>query len=583
MIVKCTGLIDDTVSVIIGGEAGQGVSRSGILLGKALMRAGFHCYGRIDYPSLIRGGHNFYQLRASAREVHCPSPRADILVALNKESVLLHIDDLNPEGGVIYDENVSFESGEVTRDDLTFYPIPFTNIVKEIGGPTIMRNTVALGSAAALIGLDMNLLKDIVSETFKGRDRIIEMNHEAIQRGWQKVIEFDYSFKCGVEAGERPERIWVTGNEAVALGAIQAGCKFFAAYPMTPASAALHYLIAHEEETGMVVLQPESEIAAICMTVGASFAGVRAMTATSGGGFALMIEGLSFSAMTETPIVTMLAQRPGPSTGLATYTAQADLFFAVFGGHGEFQRIVVAPGDMEECFHLTAEAFNLADRFQIPVIILTDKALIENHKTSATFDTSSYKIDRGKLVDSWESNEEYLRYKFTDDGVSPRAVLGTENAVVLVQSNEHTERGFVTSKPKATKEMMDKRFRKVPHIRDAVEQLEPVKVYGDEDPDVTLFGWGSTKGPVLEAIGMLSKKGVKTRFVQVRFMEPFPSGITQYLEGACVLFETNRSAGLGTLIKFNTGFEFQHVALKYDGRPFFADEIVDKVMEVWTC
>ena len=331
---KCTGLIDDTVTIGIGGEAGQGVGRSGMLLGKSLMRAGFHAFGNIDYPSLIRGGHNYYTIRTSQRKVTSILDKPDLVVALNKETILIHQNEVNPGGGIIYDSKEKMGESELARTDIEYYPIPLADVVKELGGPDIMRNTVALGAVTALVGLNPEHLKEIVSETFEGRERIIKMNMDAIDRGWERVIEFDYGFSCSMEAGGRPKRMWLTGNEAIALGAVAAGCKFYPAYPMTPASPVLHYFTGHEVETDTAVIQTESEIAAMCMTVGASFAGVRAMTSTSGGGFCLMTEALSMAAITENPVVVMLGQRPGPSTGLATYSAQGDLLFAVYGAHG---------------------------------------------------------------------------------------------------------------------------------------------------------------------------------------------------------------------------------------------------------
>jgi 2-oxoglutarate ferredoxin oxidoreductase subunit alpha len=575
---KCTGLIDDTVNIGIGGEAGQGVGRSGMLLGKALMRAGFYAYGNIDYPSLIRGGHNYYTIKTSHRKVTSILEKPDLVVALNKETILLHQDNVNPGGGVLYDSNEKIEERELTRSDIQYYPVPFTDVVKELGGPNIMRNTIALGAVTALIGLEPDILKDVVSETFEGRDKIIKMNQDAISRGWEHVIEYDYGFKCSMESGSRPGRMWLTGNEAVALGAVAAGCNFYAAYPMTPASAVLHYFTGHDE-TDSVVIQTESEIAAMCMTVGASYAGVRSMTATSGGGFCLMTEGLSFAAMTETPIVVMLGQRPGPSTGMATYSAQADLLFAVYGAHGEFQRIVLAPGDIEECYYLSREAFNLAERFQIPVILLTDKDLVESHETVPKFKAEQV-IDRGKLLNKWNSEEEYNRYRFTEDGVSPRAIPGTKNALIFANSNEHVERGFTTSNALPAAMMIDKRFRKVPYIREAVAGLEPIKVYGSDKPDITMVCWGSTKGSILEAMRKLESEQVASRLVQVRVMEPFPENLAMYLTGKTILFENNRSAELGTLIKLNTGYSFKHFGLKYDGRPFEPNRIVSKVKEV---
>ena len=574
---SCTGLIDETVTIGIGGEAGQGVGRSGMLLGKALMRAGFYVFGNIDYPSLIRGGHNYYTIRTSHRKVTSILEKPDLVVALNKETILLHQDEVNSGGGIIYDAKADIDEGEFTRTDIDYYQVPLTEVVEELGGPDIMRNTVALGSAAALIGLNVDYLEEVISETFEGREKIIAMNHDAVRKGWEYVIEFDYGFNCSMEAGQRPERMWLTGNEAVALGAVAAGCSFYSAYPMTPASPVLHYFTGHDVEADTAVIQTESEIAAMCMVVGASYAGVRAMTSTSGGGFCLMTEALSLAAITESPAVIMLGQRPGPSTGLATYSAQSDLLFAVYGAHGEFQRIVLAPGDAEECFYMTREAFNLAERFQIPVIVLTDKNVIESHETVDKFSIEQV-IDRGKLIREWAETEEYKRYKFTEDGVSQRAVPGTRNALVLANSNEHIERGFSTSKSGPTVAMVDKRFKKTHYIEEAVAGLEPVKVYGEENPDITIFGWGSTKGPAFEAMRMLEGEGVSTRFVQVRYMEPFPD-LTQYLKGTTILFENNRTAELGTLIKLNTGYDFEHIGLRYDGRPFDPNEIAEKVRE----
>lgn len=501
-------------------------------------------------------------------------------MALNSESVLLHLGEVNRGGGVIHDEKDQLEDGLGSDGGVSIFPVPMTDIVKELGGPDIMRNTVGLGAAAALIGLDAGVLKTVVAETFEGREKIIQMNSEAVQRGYAHVEEQNLGFSCGVEPGDRPDRLWLTGNEAVALGAVAAGCRFYSAYPMTPASPVLHYLAGHDEENGIAVIQTESEIAAAMMAVGASYAGLRSMTGTSGGGFCLMTETLSLAAMSETPLVVMLGQRPGPSTGLATYSAQGDLLFAVYGAHGEFQRIVLAPGDAEECFYLTAEAFNLAERFQVPVILVTDKALVESSQTTDVFDLSKVRIDRGKLVETWAGPGGYMRYGDEEDGVSPRATPGTENILVPANSNEHAENGLSTSKSDQVVKMIDKRFRKVEHIRDAVDKLSPIRVYGDRRPDVTLVGWGGTKGPALEALRMLGEEGVRARFVQVVFMEPFPSGLERHLKGACILFEDNRSAQLGTLIRLNAGYSFKHVGLRYDGRPFDPGEIRDKVKEV---
>ena len=583
---SCVGLKDDTISFLVGGEAGQGITRSGSLLGKALMRAGLQVFGMNDYPSIIRGGHNFYTLRVSEREVHSPADTVDLLIALNKETVLLHLDDLSEGAGIVYDLGIEFDEEELGRDDVELYPVPLTEIVKEIGGVQIMRNTVALGAAAALLCFDPEIIKEVIADAFPGRDKIIEQNARAIDMGFDYVKEnYGDGFPCRLESSEATSKIMLTGNEAVALGAIRAGCRFYSAYPMTPASGVLHYLAGKDIETEMVVVQAESEIAALNMVVGASYAGVRSMTATSGGGFCLMTEAFGLAGATETPVVVMLGQRPGPSTGMATYTAQADLLFAVHTSQGEFPRVVVAPGDVEGCFYRTMEAFNLAEKYQVPAIILTDKFIVESHKSAEPFDPERVPIERGSLLvtDEWTSEERYKRYKITESGVSPRILIGTKGATVLANGNEHDEYGYTTTDPGKVVAMAEKRFRKREPLAEEVSDLEPVEVFGDPNPAVTLVGWGSTKGPALEAMRMLRGRGVKSRFIQVVYMEPFPAEELRGLlkgGGEFILFETNMTAQLGKLIKLNTGFVFEHVALKYDGRPFNPGEICARVEEV---
>ena len=584
---KCFGTRDNSVSFLVGGEAGQGVTRSGSLLGKAFMRGGFHVFGANDYPSVIRGSHNFYVLHVSHEEVHSQADTIDLLLALNKETVILHEQDVRVGGGVIHDEQTEFSEGELERGDIRFFPIPLSAIIDEIGGSPIMRNTVALGASIALVGFDVQIMKGVILDTFVGRGDIVEKNHKAVEMGHDYAKEHygdDFGYRLE-PFKETRNRIMLTGNDAVALGAVQAGCKLYAAYPMTPASPILHYLAAHDVDNNMVVIQSESEIAALNMVVGASYAGLRAMTATSGGGFCLMTEALGLAAMTETPIVLMVGQRPGPSTGMPTYSAQSDLLFAIHASQGEFPRVVVAPGAVDECFYRTMEAFNLAEKYQIPVIILTDKYLIESHKSTESFDAGRIGIDRGdlRIIDEWTEDEEYGRYRITDGGVSPRILPGTKGATVLANSNEHLEYGYTTIEPEKVVTMVEKRFRKQEALKEEIEALEPVRTFGAEDAEVTLVGWGSTRGPILEALKMLRRNSVKARFVQVVYMEPFPvKEIGEILkgDGKFVLFETNRTAQLGSLIKLNNGFTFEHVALKYDGRPFTPGEIYAKVKEV---
>jgi 2-oxoglutarate ferredoxin oxidoreductase subunit alpha len=571
------------VSFLIGGEAGQGITRSGSLFGRAFMRGGFHVFGMNDYPSIIRGGHNFYVLRVSCNKVHSHADEVDLILALNKETALLHVEELSAGGGIVYDRKIEFEEDDL-REDIRLYPVPFTEIVKEIGGVSIMRNTVALGAAAALAGLPPEHLKSVIVDTFAGREGIIEANHRAIDMGFDHAKERFEDFSILKARGENDSQIMLTGNDAVALGAIQAGCKFFAAYPMTPASPVLHYLISRELETEMVVIQAESEIAAINMTVGAAYSGVRAMTATSGGGFCLMTEGLGLAGATETPIVVMLGQRPGPSTGMATYTGQGDLYFALHASQGEFPRVVLAPGDVEECFYRTMEAFNLAEKYQVPAIIMTDKYLIESHMSTNSFNTAMVPIDRGELLESkeWTGDKDYKRFEITETGISPRIILGTRGTKMLANGNEHDEYGYTTIDPIKVVAMADKRFRKKGYLVEEVSRMEPVKTYGDDEPEIILVGWGSTKGPALEALKILREDGIRTKFVQIVYIEPFP---TKELQGALgetkkILLETNVTGQLGRLIMEKACLGFDKIYLKYNGRPLNPGEIVSVVKEV---
>jgi 2-oxoglutarate ferredoxin oxidoreductase subunit alpha len=578
----CSGLRDDTVNILIGGEAGQGITRSGTLLSDALMRSGLHVFGTNEYPSLIRGGHNYYQLRTAARPVFSQTENLDVLVALNMETVRIHASELNPGGDILVDETLELNQGELGREDLHLYKVPMTSTVKALSGPDIMRNTVALGAVFRLLDLEETTLTEVISSTFK-KAEIREINVKAVQSGYKFAKENLSKFNCTIKSPSEINRLLLTGNDALALGAVSAGLKFFSAYPMTPASPILDWMINKGSRAGVVAVQAESELAVINMVVGASYAGVRAMTATSGGGFSLMSEALGFAAMSENPIVINIGQRPGPSTGLATHSAQADLLFAIHAGQGEFPRIVIAPSDIEECFQLTKQAFNLAEKYQIPAIILTDKYLAESERDVESFHEELIPVDRGKLIPIEERSVPYKRYELTDDGVSPRLIPGTLGAVVNSTSNEHKETGYSTSIPNAVTDMVEKRFRKTPHIAEEVEGLNPIRIFGDDDASITIVSWGGNKGPILEAMIELRNGGLKTRLVQVVYMEPFPAKKMQeeiHKTRKNILIECNVTAQLGQLIKMHTGYTFDHVGLRYDGRPFNPSDIIRKVMEV---
>ncbi len=580
-------LIVNKISVLIGGEAGAGITRSGFLFAKACLRGGLHVFGTNDYQSLIRGGHNFYIVRADAEEVYSQADTIDLLLALNKETILLHKDELVPGGGIVYDaEAIVLSDEELGRDDLKLYSVPLIEIVKELEGELIMQNTVALGAAVALLDYDLKILNAVLRDTFK--PKVAELNVKAAKKGYDYAQEnyaddFDYRLQRTALAGKR--KIFLTGNEAIGLAAIRAGCKFYAAYPMTPATPLLHFLAPLDREYSMIVMQAESEIAAINIIAGASFAGVRAMTATSGGGFCLMSEGLGMIGMTETPVVIMLAQRPGPSTGLPTYTGQGDLRFVIHASQGEFPRVVIAPGDVKECFYETLEAFNLAERFQMPSIIITDKYLVESHGDTKPFEENRIRIDRGLLLtdDKYMREEEYLRHKFTEDGVSPRLMPGTIGAIVRTSANEHDEHGFTTDDPELTTKMAHKRFEKLDALAKYLKNYETTKFYGPEDADATILAWGSTKGPIREAMKILSKEGVKVNYLQIIYLTPFPvDRVQKILKSAktTVVVENNKTSQLSSLINEHLLMDIEHKILKYDGRPFNPRELSQRIKEV---
>jgi len=581
-------LIANRISVMIGGEAGAGINRSGFLLAKSCLRGGLHVFGTIDYQSLIRGGHNFYVARADAEEIHCQAGTIDLLLALNKETILLHKDKLVPGGGIVYDgEETALGYEELGRDDLKLYPVPLKRIVKELERELVMRNTVALGAAVALLRYDLEILSGIIRDEFK--PKVAESNVKAARMGYDYAREhfagdFEYCLEKTSSAGRR--NIFLTGNEAVGLGAIRAGCKFYAAYPMTPSTGVLHFMAPLDREYGMIVMQAESEIAAISMVAGASFAGVRAMTATSGGGFCLMSEGLGMTGMTETPAVIMLAQRPGPSTGLPTYSGQGDLRFAIHASQGEFPRVVIAPGDVEDCFYKTIEAFNLAEKFQIPVILITDKYLVESHGTAELLDQNRIGIDRGLLLTGADyiNEEEYKRHKFTENGISPRAIPGMKRAIVRTNADEHKENGYTTEDPEMTTKMFDKRFKKLDVLINQLENYETTKLHGPEGADATILGWGSTKGPIREAIKLLGKEGLKINYLQIVYLTPFPvANVQRILKSTkkTVVVENNKTSQLSSLIREHLLMTVDHKILKYDGRPFNPEELSQRIKEVF--
>ncbi|MBU0530684.1 MAG: 2-oxoacid:acceptor oxidoreductase subunit alpha [Candidatus Aenigmatarchaeota archaeon] len=562
----------------IAGAAGDGILNAGLLMfAKTCVRSCLYVFASAEYPSLIRGGHNHLDVRVRLTPVHSHTKGVDILVALNEEAITKHQHKLTPNGAIIYDGTKI--KAENVRDDVKLYNVPLEEIAVAHGNK-IMRNTVAIGVTFSLLDGDLNVFNDVIRTTFgrKGEE-VVQANINAAKAGFDYLKKnFENNFKIKIDRCIG-KNIFLSGHEALSLGALKAGCKFFAGYPMTPASSIMHNMASYEKPYNVVVKHTEDEIAAINMAVGASFAGVRSMTATSGGGFCLMTEGFGLAAQTETPLVVVESQRPGPGSGMATHTGQGDLKFMLHASTDESPRVVMAPGDVDECFYKTIDAFNLADKYQIPVIIMTDKYIGESYRTTTEFDTSKVKIERGEIAKD-PKEPDYKRYKNTESGVSPRSIPSQEGGMHIASSYEHSEHGFETEEEKVRIMMHNKRFRKFENLK---KEIPPPKLQGPEDADITIISWGSTKGCVTEAMKLLEKDGIKTNHLHVLYISPFhEKEIGEIIRKAkkTVIVENNKTSQLGSVIKENTGLDIDHKVLKYDGRPFYPEEIYQGIKEI---
>ncbi len=542
-------------SILIGGKAGDGIRQIGGLVAGLLGRLGYHVFFWDDYPSLIRGGHNFSLIRACRCMIQANTDSVDLIVALNAETVDRHKSRLKPGGTIVFDAD-AFEAEGLGLN--------LGSMVKQAGGKPVMRNTAAFAVIGKMLGLKWEVVEKIVRDSFK---KATEINLAIARAAYDQAG----GTTLDIEAGPAEPLPLMTGNEAIALGAAAAGLDLYVAYPMTPATSILHFLAAHEEELGLVTYHPENEIAAAVTAIGAAYAGARTMVGSAGGGFALMAEAVSLAAQSETPVVFVVSQRPGPSTGVPTYTTQGDLGFVLSAGHGEFLRFVVAPGDVNEAFELTGLAMNMAWKYQIPAFVLTDKCLSES---TYCFDAGGAAVTREEGL-LWDGGGGYKRYLDTEGGVSPLAFPGTAGAVVKGTSYEHDEYGITTEVAEAVTAMQEKRMKKRAGLaRDVETDLEAVKTYGPPGSDTAILTWGSTKGAcveVAEALGV----GV----VQPVILEPFPAeALRSALAGAkkVIGVEVNVTGCLADLAACH-GVEVAERILKYDGRPFTIDDLKKKV------
>jgi 2-oxoglutarate ferredoxin oxidoreductase subunit alpha len=575
------------ITIVIGGDAGQGIETIGQTFTKALSTCGLRIFGVQDYRSRIRGGHNSYQIRINEEQIFSHSEEVDLLIALTKDSIDRHIHRIVEGGGIIYDEKMKVDNTQFKATGVKVYPIPLQKIAVETGGDKLYTNTAAVGAATGLFDYTYHCVANEIQKRFSPKgDAVVENNcnvtREAYDYAHDKYSEdFGYRLKS-VPGGPR---MVLHGNEAIALGALAAGCKFISAYPMTPGTSIFEGLTKRCKRFGLVAKQTEDEISAICMAIGAGHGGVRSMVATSGGGFSLMVEALGFAGMSETPVVIALSQRPGPSTGLPTRTEQGDLNFAIHASTGDFPRIVLAPGSIEQCFDSAWRAFNLAETYQCPVIILVDNFLSNSLRDldRNELDIDTVEIDRGQLLTDKELDKmkdgEYLRYSVTESGISPRAVPHHPKAVYVSLGNEHDEAGRINEEADVRINQIDKRMRKVDLIR--VEMNGPNQ-YGPEKADLTLIGWGSTRGPIRDAIDQLAGRGVSANAFCFTDVWPFPAEKTiEALSGTkrLVLIENNFTAQFEILLRGSTGITIHNKILKYDGRPYSGDQIVERLIE----
>jgi 2-oxoglutarate ferredoxin oxidoreductase subunit alpha len=572
------------VTVGIGGAAGDGNAATGDTLAKVGARLGLHVFVYNSYQSIIRGGHVWLRMRIANELIACHGDHLNLLMALNQDTLNQHTAEVNANGGILYNS----DKLQVAQDDLqpgvVLYPFPVKDLSEKFGRNPVMQNTVLLGGLLWLIDLDFDMLEGMLRETFRRKgDKIVEANVGVAQAGYnfarEQYSKLDYRWRTG---GKR--QMVVSGNELFGMGALAAGCKFYAAYPMTPASSILHWLVRYGPRHGMVVKQAEDEIAVMNMTVGAGHVGVRAMCGTSGGGFALMTEAVGLAGMTETPVVVISAQRGGPSTGLPTKSEQADLNQLFGASQGEYPRAILAPTDDVDCFYSVIEAFNIAEKFQCPVLIASDLYLSE-HRATADPDAFRFDvpIDRGELLTDGPPPD-YKRYRFTESGVSPRVLPGHEDTMYVAPSDEHDEKGILISdeftNPTIRKAMMEKRMRKMDGILRAMPAPE---LYGAADADVTLVGWGSTQGVIREAIALLAEEGISANNLQIKYLVPFHAAEVEAILSACkfkIAVEQNFTAQLARHIRAETGIKMDDKVLKYDGEPLEPRFIVERVKEV---
>jgi 2-oxoglutarate ferredoxin oxidoreductase subunit alpha len=619
-----------------GGPQGSGVDTAANIFGKACGYGGLYVFGRREYHSNIKGLHSYFHLRISPKNVMANVNDVDLLAAFDAETVVRHLNEVTPKGGVIVDTKdmntkvldvptfppefkeeiqkfmknrkigptLSDWLNNAKQRNLKVFPVPYMNLLNQIGEQlgierisriTRMINVLTIGVSFALLKYDKDLAEKAVKTTFAEKGKIADMNALALNTAYgyaEKNFKDDFSHKLKkVDVTE--ERLFISGNQAVAMGKVLGGCRVQTYYPITPAADESEYLEAHQilktssgEDEAIVVIQTEDEIAAVNSASGAALAGARAATATSGPGFSLMVEGLSWAGNNEVPLVITYYQRGAPATGQPTRHAQGDLRFAIHAGHGEFPRIILASGDIQECFYDAAKVFNLAEKYQMPVIHLLDKAMANCSQTYPIFDYSKFKIDRGEIFTEKElEGKEYKRFRFTETGVSPRVMLGTKNGLHWYTGDEHNEIGHISEEPFNRRRMVEKRMKKLELVQKEVQVEDKFNFYGDENSENIVISWGSPKGAIVESLDVLRQEGFKVGFIQLRLIHPLPTEeVKKALEGKkrIIDVENNFLGQLGSLVKEATGIAPNYHVLKYTGRPMTTTEVCEALRSILT-
>jgi 2-oxoglutarate ferredoxin oxidoreductase subunit alpha len=595
----------NNMTIRIGGAAGDGVESSGVGFCQALGRGGLHVFGLPDYYSRIRGGHNFFSVRVSDQPLYSHEEPVHLLLALTEETIPRHRDKIVEGGAIVYDSKLQVPPEQLSGNGIQFLPIPLSEMAKEKAGTELARNTLALGVAAGLTSFDLEPMESVIRQNFARKGQaVVDGNLAVVEAGYHEGQKYAADFPFKLERiPDAPPRMVLNGTDAFSMGALAGGCRFVAGYPMTPGSLALHWFAARAAKYGVVIKHAEDEIAAINMAIGASFVGARAMVPTSGGGFSLMVEALGMAGITETPVVIYNAQRPGPATGLPTRQEQGDLLFMLYASQGEFPRFLLALGTHEECFVAGWQAFNLAEKYQTPALVLSDHYLAVAIRTLEldAFDFEAVEIDRGELLTKEELDaleEPYLRFRVTESGISPRAVPGHPNAVYVSTANEHDQSGAISEEVVNRTAQVDKRMRKMEGM---AQEVEGPSWYGPGEAELTLICWGSTYGPLREAVDRLNaeragrppsvpptrggeeKKGTgRANMLHFSVLHPFPLEATKAaLERTkrTVVVEGNATGQLETLLRARTGRSVDSAIHKYDGRAFTPDYILARVSE----